>query len=385
MRPGRTFALSDLGKGQMTVEAWHFPGDLRGTFEPEGLVPQQVDEALACAWEYLRTIVPAYTNRERYIALARLTAVSTVAEFRGEHIDPLVSPVIAGYDTGELLEALFGGTAVHEVMAREYYSSILVTAEKSRPQGNAELLRRYTAAIAHSPAQWFRIRDCDAQARLFIAAALACNDIDGAWLTEEQNQLLTEICDAMYDAIAYHKHRAEGEICNTFAYANPDLRQHTYRTYRDTLWKIDAHWADIPERTPVVNFLRNIAGPIHMTMRRYRFVEDGLAIGNGESAQTIEEARRNVKLWYRFSASPQGNSRFREILANQDRVLFPGFAAILENTELSCRDCRYPSRYTPLPTEFAGVHVCAAHRDAFDTHLAGLPGRAVQTLSLPCR
>ncbi|SER79320.1 hypothetical protein SAMN04487983_102269 [Streptomyces sp. yr375] len=363
-------------------EAWYFPPDLRGTFAPEGLTARQADEALACAWEYLRTIIPAYTNRARYLALARLTAVSTVAEFRGEHVSPLNSPVIAGYDTGELLATLFAGTAVHDDMAREYYSSILITAEKSAPQGNAELLGRYTAALAHSPAQWFRIRDCDAQARLFIAAALACNDIEDAWPTEEQNQILTEICDAMYDAIAYHKHRAEGEICNTFAYADADLRHHTYRTYRDTLWNIDAHWADVPERIPVVNFLRNIAGPIHMTMRRYRFVEDGLTIGIPETAEIVDQARDNVKLWYRFGPTPQENNHYEDILAARDRVLFPGFAEILENAGPTCPDCRYPDRYPPPTGRCAGVRVCAAHRAAFDTHLARLPGRARRVLGL---
>ncbi|MFJ5306688.1 hypothetical protein [Streptomyces sp. NPDC088350] len=367
----------------MTHDTWHFPADLRGTFAPEGLTPRQADEALACAWEYVRTIIPAHTNRARYIALARLTAISAVAEFRGEHISPLKSPVIAGYDTGELLSTLFAGTAVHGDMAREYYSSLLITAEKSSPQGNAELLGRYAAAIAHSPAQWFRIRDCDAQARLFIAAALACNDIEDAWLTEEQNQILTEICDAMYDAVAYHKHRAEGEICNTFAYADPDLRQHTYRTCRDTLWNIDAHWADTPERTPVVNFLRNIAGPIHMTMRRYRYVEDSLTLGNPETARTVDQARKNVKLWYRLSPTAQDNNHYRDILANQGRVLFPGFAAILENAGPTCFDCVYPSQFTPAPAHFAGVRVCAEHRKAFDTHLGELPARARRTLGLP--
>lgn len=365
-----------------TNEIWHFPPDLRGTFEPEGLTPRQADEALACAWEYVRTIVPAYADRARYIALARLTAISTVTEFRGEHISPLDSPIIAGYDTRELLATLFAGTAVHETMAREYYSSILITAEKSSPHGNAELLSRYTAAIAHSPAQWFRIRDCDAQARLFIAASLACNNIEDAWLTEEQNQILTEICDAMYDAVAYHKHRAEGEICNTFAYAHPGLRQSTYRTYRETLWNIDAHWADTPERIPVVNFLRNIAGPIHMTMRRYRFVEDSLTIGNLETAQTVDQARKNVKLWYRLSPTPQNNDHYQDILARQDRVLFPGFAAMLENAGQTCPDCEYPSQYTPSPGQFAGVRVCAAHQEEFDTHLAELPGRARRVLGL---
>ncbi|MFD8380520.1 hypothetical protein ACFV2X_18550 [Streptomyces sp. NPDC059679] len=186
----------------------------------------------------------------------------------------------------------------------------------------------------------------------------------------------------MYDAIAYHKHRAEGEICNTFAYASPDLRQRTYRSYRETLWEIDAHWGDTPERTPVVNFLRGIAGPIHMTMRRYRFVEDGLTIGNSESVDTIAQARKNVKLWYRLNSTPQENSYYQEILASQDRVLFPGFAEILEKARQDCPGCEYPSQYTPLPNQFASVRVCAAHQDAFNTHLAELPTRARHTLGL---
>ncbi|MCX4563834.1 hypothetical protein OHA02_47490 [Streptomyces phaeochromogenes] len=117
-------------------------------------------------------------------------------------------------------------------------------------------------------------------------------------------------------------------------------------------------------------------------MRRYRFVEDSLTIGNPETAQTVDQARKNVKLWYRLSSTLQNNDHYQDILARQDRVLFPGFAAMLENAGQTCPDCEYPSQYTPLPGQFAGVRVCAAHQEEFDTHLAELPGRARRVLGL---
>lgn len=61
------------------------------------------------------------------------------------------------------------------------------------------------------------MRDADALARFTIAAALACNDLDDVWLSEDQFELLTEIGDTCYDAVAFYKHRSEGETNSTFA------------------------------------------------------------------------------------------------------------------------------------------------------------------------
>lgn len=37
----------------------------------------------------------------------------------------------------------------------------------------------------------------------------------------------------------------------------------------------------------------------HMSMRRYRFVNDGLVLGIPETHAVVDDARASVKLWYR--------------------------------------------------------------------------------------
>lgn len=54
------------------------------------------------------------------------------------------------------------------------------------------------------------MRDCDALVRFTVAAALACNDFEAVLSGEEQFQILGEIGCAMYDVVAFYKHRAEG-------------------------------------------------------------------------------------------------------------------------------------------------------------------------------
>ncbi|RYC76643.1 hypothetical protein BFJ63_vAg20480, partial [Fusarium oxysporum f. sp. narcissi] len=86
-----------------------------------------------------------------------------------------------------------------------------MSAEKSRKQRDSELFGRYLNALAKSPQWWFRLRDCDALARYTIASALACNGFIEIPFREEQLQLVAELSDTLYDAVAFYKHRAEGE------------------------------------------------------------------------------------------------------------------------------------------------------------------------------
>jgi len=56
-----------------------------------------------------------------------------------------------------------------------------------------------------------------------MAAALACNNHDDFWFREPELGILTELCDTMYDATTYYKHRAEGGMSPhsvTFSRAN---------------------------------------------------------------------------------------------------------------------------------------------------------------------
>ena len=65
-------------------------------------------------------------------------------------------------------------------------------------------------------------RDCDALARFTIAAALAYNDLD-VWFTGERIEILTELSDTLYDAVAFYRHRSGGETNSTFAYMLEEL------------------------------------------------------------------------------------------------------------------------------------------------------------------
>jgi len=143
-------------------------------------------------------VIPQYTNWNRYVAFMRIIIMGIIAEFKGDLVDVVNSDQILGYSLDGTLAELFEGTAGHELMAREYKTFLLITSEKTSKRRESELFRRYVNGLASSPRTWFRMRDCDALARFTMAAALACNDLDDVWLSEEQFELLAEIGDVMY-------------------------------------------------------------------------------------------------------------------------------------------------------------------------------------------
>lgn len=96
-------------------------------------------------------------------------------------------------------------------MAREFRCFLLITGDKVSTRRDGLLFRRYVAALAKSPRQWFRMRDTDALIRFTISAALACNDLDNVCYTEEQFEMLDELGATLYDSVAFFKHRSEGE------------------------------------------------------------------------------------------------------------------------------------------------------------------------------
>ncbi|MGA4844260.1 hypothetical protein [Streptomyces sp. G45] len=214
---------------------------------------------------------------------------------------------------------------------------------------------------------------------------IACND-DDAWLTEDENRLIAEISDALYDAVAFHKHRAEGEIHNTYAYAGREVRIRAYRAYREALWALDTHWARSTACRCALSFARVVGGPIHLMMRRYRFVEDGLTVGTPETADLIAQVRRNTKLWYRIDAdtpAPVEKERYAAVLRQADRVLFPGMAELLNRPERDkCPDCRRRTSYgAEGAEEFGGVDLCPGCRARWHGHLLSIPGRTARALA----
>ncbi|SMQ54927.1 unnamed protein product [Zymoseptoria tritici ST99CH_3D7] len=349
---------------QKPAYKWYYPADIENDLNGIDLPAAIKAEVLACAWEYSRSVIPQYTNWKRYVAFMRTIIIGTIAEFRGAMLDVTSDAPILGFDLDQVLADLFEGTPGHEDMAREYKTFLTVTSDKTSDRRDHELFRRYKKAVSSSPQNWFRLRDCDALCRFAIAAALACNDMDDVWFTDEQFDALAEIGDTMYDAIAFYKHRAEGETNNTFAYVPEDMRVDAFRTARETLWALDTAYADRPEMQVVVNFLRAFGGPIHMIMRRYRFCEEGLVIGKAEDTSVIDAARKHEKLWHRLDQQEivlqQGVERCELIFSMENTLCFRGFVDILLDADRSDSPLEFPSS----PVEKNGFGGALAHQAA---------------------
>ncbi|MFI5867308.1 hypothetical protein [Streptomyces sp. NPDC051546] len=368
-------------------DQWFYPDELSGDLRDTGLSPAQITETITAAWEYTRASIPEFTNWERYLAEVRFNAIAIVAECSGDLLDIASEGPVLGYDLDELIDTLFAGTPGHESMAREFRGALLFMQEKTSGRRDTLLWHRYANALAYSPRDWFRIRDCDGLARFTMAAALACNDIDTDWPQEEEFRFLAELVLILYDTVAFYKHRAEGEICNTWAYADPSLRQEVYGQFREALWALDTAWSRRPDRRCLTTFIRNVGGPIHMTMRRYRFVEDGLTIGEPETTQMVDYARRHAKLWYRLDAIPEtdrADEPFHKIMTDKDRLLFDGFADMLKRPEEeNCSHCHRQGVYgTDDLGQFSGVQLCSACLQDWTAYLTTFAARARGTLPL---
>jgi len=364
----------------MCKDKWFFPEELRHGLQTFDLPPRIIDECLACAWEYSRCVIPEWTNWDRYLAFNRTIIIAIIAEFRGDLIPENGSKNVAGYDLDELLKILFCGTTMHEDMSREFKSFLLISTEKSGNRLNSELFRRYLNAVVKSPQSWFRLRDCDALARYTIASALVCNDHNEDPFNEDQWQLIAELGDTLYDAVAFYKHRAEGETNNTFGYVGGDMRVESYRVYREVLWALDAAWARDPVKRCVLNFTRFFGGVIHMTTRRYRFVEDGLMIGRQETEQVVELTRDNFKLWNRVEGKPVAlvkDEHYTAIIAQSDKLLFSGFSSILQSSaEKHCSHCSHQT-FSGRKTikQFGGIRLCDECKQEWREYMRTFPSR----------
>lgn len=362
---------------------WFYPDDIKNDLKDVDLPSELKAETLACAWEYTRCVIPQFTNWSRYIAFARIIVIGIIAEFRGTLVDVMAGDDILGYNLQGLLDAVFEGTPAHEEMAREYRAFLLITGDKCRQRRNeSELFRRYVDSLAKSPRDWFRLRDGDALSRFTIAAALACNDFDDVWFREDELQVLAELSVTLYDAVAFYKHRAEGETNSTFAYVGDESRTASYRRCREVLLALDVVWAGSSAHRCVINFLRPFGGPIHMMMRRYRFVEDGLTVGKAENDEVVARTRSNYKLWNRLDAANEGaeRGRYSEALAHGEKLMFPSLPGMLENSDHEhCNKCQYRSSYGAKSSgQFGGVELCGDCRQEWQAYLESFPERVTR-------
>ncbi|KAK8062766.1 hypothetical protein PG997_014863 [Apiospora hydei] len=370
-------------------DAWYYPPDI--AHDLDGIDKLSValkQEAYACAWEYTRCVIPQYTNWKRYVAFMRIIIMGIIAEFRGDLVDVETSDSILGYSLDGTLAELFEGTPGHALMAREYKTFLLMTAEKASKNRNSETFRRYVNGLASSPRVWFRMRDCDALARFTMASALACNDLDTVWPSDAEFELLAEIGDTLYDAVAFYKHRSEGETNSTFGYVPPAIRVDAFRVAREILWAVDVALARRPEGPVLMNFVRFFGGPIHMMMRRYRFVEEDLTVGRVETSDIVAQTRKNFKLWNRVDATvdkqhqdaeaPQGD-RYRHLVQTRAHdLMFPELPDILERAGTpQCDRCRYRASYgAKVIHRFGGVELCPGCRAMWRGYVESLPERA---------
>ncbi|KAJ7148454.1 BcABA3 [Mycena crocata] len=367
-------------------DTWYYPPDIANDLQYTNLSEEVKAEIFACAWEYTRCVIPQYTNWSRYIAFMRTIIMAIIAEFEGSLVDVTAGDDVLGYSLSGILASLFEGTHGHEDMGREFRAFLLVAADKASDRRSGELFRRYVNSLAHSPRQWFRMRDCDALARFTIAAALACNGLDDVWFSDDQFEILCEMGDTMYDAIAFYKHRSEGETSSTFAYVPDDMRIKAYRQCREVLWALDTAWARQLEMQGVINFVRFFGGTIHMLTRRYRFVEEDLTIGRPETDAVVAQTRAHFKLWNRVDAaeamdvSEESIQRYRKIVARSDELLFPGLAEFLETGgDGDCDTCRYRTSYgAETIHSFGGVELCDGCRAKWRGFLESFPERAAQ-------
>lgn len=293
---------------------------------------------------------------------------------------------VLNYSLDGILADLFEGTPGHAEMAREYKTFLLVSGDKSSGRRDGELFRRYVNCLAHSPQRYFRMRDTDALCRFTIAAALACQDQDDVWFTDAQFDFLAELGDTMYDAVSFFKHKSEGETNSTFAYMPSDLRVAAYRQCREVLWALDAAWAKRPGMACVTSFLRYFGGPLHLMMRRYRYVEEDLTMGRAGDVGVVNQTRQHYKLWNRIDANTQRSvnaedlERYALVVANEEKLLFPGCSGwLVTGGDGHCDTCQYRSSYgAETIDDFGGVKLCESCRPQWREHLLSFPERAAK-------
>ncbi|KAM7204747.1 hypothetical protein V8F20_003531 [Naviculisporaceae sp. PSN 640] len=391
-----------------------------------GLPQEFVREVLATSWEYARCVIPSYTNWDRYVAFMRIVTIGILVEVDSSLVDILDENFrCGGQSIDEILHVLFGGTPGEDAeMGRDYWTFLVTTAEKTGDRKNSTLFYHYVSALAESPRSWFRIRDADALARFTAAAALTCNDVVSPhlWFNEAQWKILSELAVTLYDSVAFIKHRAEGETNSTFAYVPPSIRTEANRQAREVLWALDTMWLDKSpgsmeteernSRIAVANFVRFIGGPIHLLMRRYRFIEDGLKVGKEEDDEVLRQTKEHFKLWnrvdvegghhdegngvvngdhgalngksngYESGEKQAGRAKYKYILENRDKYLFEGLAELLElqGTDISrCGDCRYRKSYGSEGLgHFGGVELCSVCQEGWKLYIKSLPRRAVK-------
>ncbi|EPS37552.1 hypothetical protein H072_8759 [Dactylellina haptotyla CBS 200.50] len=377
--------MADTTTSPPAKSRWFYPEELKDDLLNLEIPDALKAETLNCSWEYVRCVIPHWTNWDRYIAYTRIVIMQCICEFQGDLFRPEETDTMVGYKLQDLVDILFAGTPIHGQMSREIHAYFVPASEKSSSnKDGSELFRRYVNALAHSPKDYFRLRDCDASARFTIAAAWACNDVDLSknWFNEDQWQILAELALGLYDSVAFFKHRAEGEVCNFFAYVGGDIRIETTRLYREAMWALDTALQGKQENVYVISFMRPFGGPCHIMMRRYRFVEEGLTLGRPENAEVVSQTGKNVNLWFRVepNAKMPEKERYNSVMARKDDLMYEGLAECLERSNtVQCSDCVQKSTYGADDLyQFGGVKLCVGCQQKWKQWVTSFPARMAE-------
>ncbi|EUC27463.1 hypothetical protein COCCADRAFT_41818 [Bipolaris zeicola 26-R-13] len=327
-------------------ERWYYPSDIEKDMKDVDIPFRAKEAVFATAWEYTRCVIPEYTNWSRYVAFMRIMIIGIIAEFRGSLIDVINDDTLLGYSLTKVLNTLSQVTNQIVIM----------------------LFRNYNNALSKSPWQFFRMRDTETLVRFTIGAALACNDLDHVWFTNEQFDILAEIGNTMYDGAAHCKHCLDGEVSSTFTHISKTKRMVAFHKCREALWALDVAWAGKPNMKCVINFLRYFGGPIHMTMRQYRLIEGGLAPGKPGKTDSKELELQSLE-------------QYHGILARETLLLFNGLRAMLEEADqFFCSECNYRAIYgAPQDHVFGKCFLCAGCQQEWAVYTEILLERMVKS------
>jgi hypothetical protein len=83
-------------------DTWYYPPDIANDLDGINLTQHVKGEIFATAWEYTRTVIPHYTNWNRYVAFMRTIIMGTIAEFKGDLV--FISRMNADLEDSKLTE-----------------------------------------------------------------------------------------------------------------------------------------------------------------------------------------------------------------------------------------------------------------------------------------
>ena len=109
-------------------------------------------------------------------------------------------------------------------------------------------------------------------------------------------------------------------------------------------------------------------------------------IGKAETSEVVRQTRNNFKLWNRLDVIDGDGeaARYLEVISESDRLMFPGLAEMLENSDKGhCDHCRYRSSYGAKTFgQFGGVELCENCRLVWQGYVESFAARATEAFPI---